>query len=372
MNHETIRSSGPLSHNEPDVPALRGIGWNDEWARLFKAHAPAGAVPGRLVRIDGQSAVALTGAGTCIARLASGRAQHGSVGTAAVGDWVALAPVVNGEATVMAVLPRTSTLARTRNDQLSVADVQAVVANVDVVFIVQAADNINVRRAEREVAIVRDSGARPALVLSKRDLLPDPAAVAKELALALPGVQIHLVSGLTGEGVAEIAAAGAGGRTLALIGASGVGKSTLVNRLLGEDVQHTQPVQADGRRGRHTTSARSLFALPEGGALIDTPGMRSVGLTGSTAAVDAVFSDIAELALRCRFHDCRHGGEPGCAVAAAADAGELPAERLSSYSKLTREAQWVTAKSDPRLATERKRERRLQNRRLRIWEKLEK
>ena len=234
---------------------------------------------------------------------------------------------------------------------------QVIAANVDLFGIVTSANqDLNPRRIERYLAAVWESGASPMIVLNKVDLVADVAplrAMLDEVVLAVPVVE---VSAITGDGLSDLQAALAPGKTVAFIGSSGVGKSSLVNRLLGRDAQHVSSIRQDDARGRHTTTRRELLALPTGAVLIDTPGMRELGLTDDASGVDTAFADISELAAGCRFNDCRHEGEPGCAVRAALGDGTLSEERWENYRKLQREVAAYEARQDPVLAAERRRQ----------------
>jgi ribosome biogenesis GTPase / thiamine phosphate phosphatase len=252
---------------------------------------------------------------------------------------------------IEAVLPRTSAI--TRGDPGEDSDIQVLAANVDTVFVVHPiAEPPNLRRIERELALAWDSGAVPVIALTKIDLSVDPdgARVAVE-SIAL-GVDVLSMNALAGEDVAPLIDYMSGHRTAVLLGPSGAGKSTIVNALLGRQRQETHAVRVSDQRGRHTTVARELIALPDGGVLIDTPGLRALGLTGSEEGISLTFSDVEQLSGACRFRDCTHGGEPGCAVQAAIDSGALPATRLASYKKLMREAEVAAARTDTRLRIE--------------------
>ncbi len=290
------------------------------------------------------------------ARLAqpSGRLRHGAE-LPAIGDWVAIARPASGRADEPAVihhvLPRRTQLVRRAAGRRD--EVQVIAANVDTCLIVTSANrDANARRIERYVTAVWDSGATPVLVVTKIDLVDDRelAATLAELAAAAPGVAIAALSAHTGAGLTGLADHLAPGRTVALVGSSGVGKSSLVNRWLGSAHQATLPIDAHDR-GRHATTRRQLFALPDGGLAIDTPGMRSFGLLDSESLGDS-FAEIAALAARCRFRDCQHHGEPGCAVDAAIDAGELDPGRLDSLHKLARELAAAERRRDPVQARE--------------------
>lgn len=222
---------------------------------------------------------------------------------------------------------------------------------------------LDLGRIERFLALAWESGAQPLVVLTKADLVPDPATLGhlvQDVETTAPGVRVLTVSSLTGEGT-DVLAAVAGGGTSVLLGISGAGKSTLANTLLGADVMEVQEAREVDGKGRHTTTTRNLLALPGGGVLIDTPGLRGVGLWDAGTGVGQVFSEIEEYAESCRFHDCAHEAEPGCAVRAAVDSGELPERRLDSYRKLLRENQRIVAKTDARLRSEIRRDWRLKS-----------
>jgi ribosome biogenesis GTPase len=227
---------------------------------------------------------------------------------------------------------------------------------VDTVFLVSGLDrDFNLRRIERYVVTSREGGTSPVVVLNKADLCDDLATVVEEVSRVAAGVPIHAVSSRTLAGLDALGPYLSRGHTVALLGSSGVGKSTLINALLGEDRQRTHEVRAKDSRGRHTTSNRELVVLPQGGLLIDTPGMRELQLWEGDGALGDAFDDIATVAPGCYFRDCRHDTEPRCAVKAAVERGELPADRLSSYQRLRREVEHLEAKVDQRAATDEKR-----------------
>jgi len=310
------------------------LGWDARVAALYddlvRNHAHR-YVPGRVVRVERAACVVATDDGEHLARAAV---------LPAVGDWVAL-DVGDGEAAVHGWIERWSELARRDPDA---PRVQVLAANVDLVLMTVPGDRPSVARVERETVLAWDSGARPVIVLTKADLAP--ADLASRLETRLVGVDLLVTSSITGEGIDEIASLLAPGRTAVLLGPSGAGKSTLVNALLGEDRLATGDVRAGDARGRHTTTTRELIMLPGGGVLIDTPGLRSLGLIGDEA-ISAAFTDVEELAASCRFRDCVHDGEPGCAVQAAVDDGALDPARLESYRKLEREAAFERRRVDP-------------------------
>ena len=282
----------------------------------------------RVARVDRNSAVVLTAAGEVPARVPRGI-------LVVTGDHVTLAP--EGDGWVVAeVTPRRSAI--TRADPDGARAPQVLAANVDLVFVVCGLDRpLRPGRIERGVVLAWESGAEPVLVLTKADLAGDPAAAAAEAATACPGAAVHLTSAYSGLGLDDLAARLAGGRTAALLGESGAGKSTLVNALAGEEILATWAVRTGDAKGRHTTTARQLVLLPGGGALIDTPGLRQLGLWSGEDGLSAAFADVELLAAGCRFRNCAHRGEPGCAVAGAVADGRLPARRLAGYVKLRRE-----------------------------------
>ncbi|MGH8975601.1 MAG: ribosome small subunit-dependent GTPase A [Acidimicrobiia bacterium] len=282
----------------------------------------------RVARVDRSLAVVLTGAGEVAARVPRG--LH-----VVTGDEVTLAP--EGDAWVVsAVAPRRSAITRADSDGARAPQVLA--ANVDFVFVVCGLDRpLRPGRIERAVVLAWECGAEPVLVLTKADLAADPEGAAAEAAGACPGSAVHVTSASTGLGLDGLAARLGGHRTAALMGESGAGKSTLINALVGDEVLATGAVRAGDAKGRHTTTARHLILLPGGGALIDTPGLRQLGLWSGEDGLAAAFADVESLAAQCRFRDCAHTGEPACAVAEAVTDGRLPARRLAGYVKLRRE-----------------------------------
>jgi ribosome biogenesis GTPase len=318
-----------LSH--PHLAALAPLGWSPARQAELEALGRPGAVPGRIGRVDRGSSVVIA---------ATGPVRVEAPGLVA-GDWVALE---GGR--LAAVLGRRTLLARRAAGRPDAE--QAIAANVDVVAVVHGLDRpLRDRRLHRALALAWDSGATPVVVLTKADLDPDAAARALDAEVAF-GVDALPVSARTGGGLDALAARARPDRTLVLVGESGAGKSTLVNALLGREALATAAVRDGDHKGRHTTTARHLVPLPGGGALIDTPGVRELGLWGSDEGVRAAFADIAALAEGCRFADCRHDGEPGCAVEAAVEEGSLDAGRLGSHRDLMREMASLARREDER------------------------
>jgi ribosome biogenesis GTPase len=331
-------------------------------ARMVSSFTPYHALnyqPARVCRAD-RNAWQLLCAGRMLRAEVSGRFRHEANAAAdypAVGDWVAIEPRASeNAATIHAVLPRLSAFVRQAAGETTEA--QVVAANVDSVFLVSGMDgDFNLRRIERYLVTARESGAAPVVVLNKADfaLRVDPVAFAVHVAQVedvARDVPVHAVSALEGDGLAALMPYLAPGQTVALLGSSGVGKSTLVNALVGEKRQDTGPVREDDSRGRHTTTYRELIALASGAWLIDTPGMRELQLWGGEEGVAATFDDVEALTTQCRFGDCAHETEPGCAVQRALATGALPEERYAAWRKLQREALRFAARHDARVARE--------------------
>jgi ribosome biogenesis GTPase len=275
-----------------------------------------------------------------------------------VGDWVALRPADDAApSTIAAILPRRSAFVR-REPGRAEAE-QVIAANVDTVFLVTAVGrDVNPRRLERYLGVAWASGAAPVVVVNKADLRDGLADAMRAAGWVAGRAPLVAVSALSGEGLASLETHMALGTTVALLGSSGVGKSSLVNALLGEDLLDTGGVRADDDRGRHTTTTRMLVPLPGGACLLDTPGMREVGMAGgeTDGALDAAFTDVAALAAACRFSDCGHDSEPDCAVRVAVGDGTLPAERFASHRKLLHEARATAARLDARGRADERRE----------------
>jgi len=316
-----------------DTP-LRELGWNAAFAQSFEDAAAAGDVPARVSAVHRNRVVVAGSFGERDAILASRFHDSESEDRPATGDWVALS--ISGDAsTVRTVLPRQSAFIRRAAGEKAVA--QVVAANVDRVFIVTALPgDLNERRLERYLAVAWESGALPVIVLTKTDLVENIGEWIATAHAAAPGVDVIAVSALTDAGIGALQPHLTPGNTIAFLGSSGVGKSTLLNHLAGGTLMRTGDVGDDGR-GRHTTTHRELVRLPSGVLVIDTPGMRELQLWSAESGLEQTFDDITTLSEGCRFADCAHAGEPGCAVALAIESGQLDVERLASWRKLSRE-----------------------------------
>ncbi|MFJ8135386.1 ribosome small subunit-dependent GTPase A [Streptomyces sp. NPDC096013] len=347
---------GSLSSSSASVHPLQPYGWDADWEAEFAPFAEQGLLPGRVVRVDRGQCDVVTADGTLRADTAF-VTPNDPLRVVCTGDWVAVDPDGSTPRYVRTYLPRRTAFVRSTSSKRSEGQILA--ANVDhAIVAVPLTGDLDLGRIERFLALAWESGARPLVVLTKADLVPDPVTLSylvQDVETAAPGVPVLAVSAATGEGTDVLAAVAAGG-TSVLLGQSGAGKSTLANALLGEDVMDVQVTRDVDGKGRHTTTTRNLLALPGGGVLIDTPGLRGVGLWDAQTGVGQVFAEIAELASRCRFHDCAHTAEPGCAVLAAVDSGTLPERRLDSYRKLMRENQWIVAKTDARMRAELRRD----------------
>jgi ribosome biogenesis GTPase / thiamine phosphate phosphatase len=335
---------------------LESYGWSHELQAQFDPYAARALVPARVTVQQRGVYTLVSEAGELSAELSGRFAFEADSGEYPVaGDWVAAAARPGeGAATIHAVLPRRTAVVR-RAAGPTLAE-QVVAANVDTVLIVSSLNaDLNVRRLERYLATAWESGARPAIVLTKADLCDDVEGFVFEVASIALGVPVHAVSVVSGRGLDEVRGYLGPAKTAVLLGTSGVGKSTLVNSLAGEELLATQEIREDDGRGRHTTTHRELVLLPGGGLILDTPGMRELGLWDAETGVGASFEDVEELFGDCRFTDCSHEREPGCAVQAALAGGTLEGGRWESYVKLQRELAHLERKGDPRAqAAERK------------------
>ncbi|HUK97757.1 MAG TPA: ribosome small subunit-dependent GTPase A [Gaiellaceae bacterium] len=328
---------------------LERLGWDDSWEAAFAEHRTAGLVPAR-VAVQHRGAYDLARAEGPVRAAAAARLAREEA-LPAVGDWVGLDPETT---LVEVVLPRRTVLSR--KEAMTVTREQVLAANIDIAFLIQALPlDFNARRLERYLAMAWESGAQPVVLLTKIDLVDDHAPfLAEAETLTFGSCPVHPISSRTGEGLDEVRAWFKGNRTAVLVGSSGVGKSTLVNALAGEELLETQEVREDDHRGRHTTTRRELVLLPAGGVVLDTPGIRELRLWD--ADLDQAFGDVEEIALRCRFSDCSHRSEPGCAIRQALGDGSLSAERWSSYVKLQREMRALEVRRNHLLRREQLRE----------------
>ena len=323
------------------------LGWASSLQHSFDQLSRPDLAPARVIGVLKDHCRVRTEIGEQLARL-SGRLLF-EVATRsdlpAVGDWVAIEKTGNDRAVIHHLLPRRTKISRKVAGRE--VEEQVIAANIDTVFIVSAlTQEFNLRRIERYLALVWDSGAQPVIVLNKADLARDGTAVADELAFIAPGAPVHIISATHDSALDDLQRYLAAGQTVAFIGSSGVGKSTIINRLLGSDVQLTLPVREHDDRGRHTTTSRELFTLRDGGMVIDTPGMRELQLWRIEDGVANAFDDIEQIATGCRYRDCAHQSEPECAVRRAVDTGLLTPGRLESFFKLQAEQAFLDRKLD--------------------------
>lgn len=340
---------------------LKSLGWDDHFSNAFRSLQMPDVIPGRVFTLEKDICHVFTAEGEFAAQL-SGKMRYESGGWdeyPAVGDWIAVKPLPGeAKAIIRAILPRKTKFSRQaaggrQRLQGWKTEEQVVAANVDTVFLVSGLDggrSLNLRRIERYLAIARASGANPVIILNKADLCEDIEGRIRYVERAAYGVPIHAVSALAGMGLDGLKLYLYPGSTVALLGSSGVGKSALINALLGEKRLVTAEVREKDKEGRHTTTRRELFLLPEGGMVIDTPGMREIQVWGDEKSLDNAFADIAGLAENCRFSDCRHGSEPGCAVREALRTGRLDAGHFNHYLQLQREMRFQLARQEGKAA----------------------
>lgn len=331
-------------------PLLASLGWDAALDAVWVSRDRADHCPARITRVDRSGYDVLADGGplraTASAMVLAALAAD-STATPCVGDWVAVRRWPDERLTIEQILPRRTAVVRASVGGGSNGQVLA--ANHDVAMVVEPLHpEPDLGRVERLLALAWQSGARPVVVLTKADLVPDAAHIAADVVDAAPGVDVHTVSGMTRAGVAALRPYVGPGQTVAMLGPSGVGKSTLTNSLAGVDVMATRELRGDGK-GRHTTAHRELVVLPGGGVVIDTPGLRKVGLFAAATGIGRVFDDLERLELDCRFNDCGHETEPGCAVRAAIASGDLDPRRLDSWRKLQREMLRMELRQDARL-----------------------
>ncbi|MEO3777913.1 ribosome small subunit-dependent GTPase A [Micromonospora sp. B11E3] len=333
---------------------LTALGWDAERAAHVRRRTDQR--PGRVARVDRGVCTVLDADGPVRATLGAAvlsAAARDLTRLPCAGDWVLLRTWPDGPVTVESVLPRRTALVRRTAGKD--ASGQVLAANLDAAAVVEPVHpEPDVARIERLLSLAHESGATPLVVLTKADLAADPAAIARQLAGVAPGVPVLPVSAERGVGLDPLRRWVAPGRTLGLLGPSGAGKSSLVNALAGAVVMPTQAIRRVDGKGRHTTTWRALVPVPGGGAVLDTPGVRAVGLLDGSAGLDRAFADIAELAVGCRYADCSHEAEPGCAVRDALAAGELSVRRYDSWRKLQREVAYETRRREARVAAERR------------------
>jgi ribosome biogenesis GTPase / thiamine phosphate phosphatase len=343
---------------------LHVLGWNPHFQHQWESRDREGLVPARVIEEQKEAYRIVTQSGEMAAEVV-GRLRHEALDRSAfpaVGDWVAVRVVTaENKALIHEILPRRTKLSRKVAGERTAE--QILVTNVDVVFLVTSLNaDLNLRRIERYLGTIWESGAQPVLVLNKADLSPDPHTAAAEVAATLPGVNVHVLSAIAGDGLEELTPYIGTGKTVVLLGSSGVGKSTIINGLLHSKVQSTREIRSGDDRGRHATTYRRLFLMPSGGVLIDTPGMREFQAWDAQSGLDDVFEDIGQLATECRFRDCQHQTEPGCAVRSAIAEGSLDPARLGNYEKLRRELDYLDRRRDAAAQSEQKK----------LWKKMHK
>lgn len=327
---------------------LTELGWDSAWDELLLADSDVEYGVGRVSAEHKHLYRVFTEQGETLAQV-SGKYRHDARSRSdfpVVGDWVVITSGSDQDrAIIWGILPRRNKFSRQAAGENE--EEQALVANIDAVFIVSSLNrDFNLRRMERYLVLTWESGVNPVIVLNKADLCEDVYSKITEISSIAPGVPVHAISCETGQGLDQLTPYLGTGKTVALLGSSGVGKSTLLNCLLGESIKRTGAVRSQDSRGRHTTTHRQMHLLPRGGLVIDTPGLRELRLWGSDEGISSTFEDIEEYSVRCRFDDCRHQGEPGCAVMEALESGVLDWARYQSYLKLQKEMAYISRKEN--------------------------
>jgi len=326
---------------------LENLGWDENFTRKFEEYKNSGYIPARVILEHKQIYRVSSVQGELMAEV-SGKFYHQAASRAdfpTVGDWVAVSiPPGEDKAIIHALVPRRSSFSRKAvlaggpKYGPGKTEQQVLAANIDNAFLVSGLDgNFNLRRLERYLTVAWDSGANPVVILNKADLCENVEASVEVAESVAFGVPILAISASTKEGIDQLYEYIEGGKTIVFLGSSGVGKSTIINSLIGQNILKTGEVREDDRRGRHTTTHRELIVLPKGGIVIDTPGLRELALWGDEDSLRRTFDDIEELASQCRFNDCRHDNEPGCAVREAIENGSLDADRFANYLKMQKE-----------------------------------
>jgi ribosome biogenesis GTPase len=324
-------------HTQSPLFSFEDLGWNEYWESRFSPYK-GHYLPGRVIAAH-KTRYEVAVPGTCLTLPISGVMKTKRL-LPVTGDFVVvLSEPEQAALMIVTILPRRSSLKR--GGAGDKAGEQVLAANLDTVFIItEPGSDLSIPRLERYLLIVHESGARPVIILNKSDLASDPDLIAGEIVSILGDVPVHAISALSRNGLDQLSPYTGKGQTVLMIGSSGVGKSTLMNALFGSDYQKIGPVRENDGRGRHTTTVRELFLLPSGCSLIDTPGLREIRIWTAGEGIDKVFDDIVKTALNCRFSDCTHQHEPGCAVQAAIGSGELSPERFARYQKILKEIEF--------------------------------
>jgi ribosome biogenesis GTPase / thiamine phosphate phosphatase len=335
---------------------LEQLGWNDYFNSAFSAVTEPDLIPARIRKVERGHFCTVTSEGEYIAVL-SGSLRHNTFDEndfVVIGDWVLLTLQTQGPCVIEHVLPRTTFLSRKESGVTS--RVQPIAANIDTLFILfPMADDFNPRRIERYIVMALNAKIRPVVLLTKADLYEDMDFFIRQATTVSAGYPVIAVSAYTTFGLSELPPFLRSGTTAVLMGPSGAGKSSLLNALLGETLQREGAVRESDGRGRHTTTSREFFAVPDGALVVDTPGIRELALLADSSMVSTGFDDIDHLSLQCRFKDCKHEAEPGCAVLQAIESGTLEPGRLAGFRKLMKEARFIASRTDARIREEEKR-----------------